>query len=106
MHLSALFLTAALVAPAADKPAVVGVQIRLADGEKAVVVTATLADSPAQKAGIMPGDVLLEVGGLAPADLRAAVAAIRSLKPNRKVIFKVRRDGKVKEIEVIPAEGE
>jgi S1-C subfamily serine protease len=105
MHLPALLLTITLVA-SADKPAVVGVQIRLADGENAVLVTATLADSPAQKAGIMPGDVLLEVDGLAPKDLRAAVAAIRSLKPNKKVIFRVRRDGKLKEIEVTPAEGE
>src|SRR5262245_17432567 len=104
MYLPALLLTVALVAPAADKPAVVGVQIQLADGEAAGVVTPTLADSPAQKAGIMPGDVLLDIAGLAPKDLRSAVAAIRSLKPNKKVIFRVRRDGKLKDIEVTPAE--
>jgi S1-C subfamily serine protease len=106
MHLQALFLAVALVAPAADKPAFVGVQIRLATDEKTVVIVATLADSPAQKAGIMPGDQLIVIDGLAPVGLRAAVAAVRSLKPNKKVIFKVRRDGKLKEIEVTPAEAE
>ncbi|MGL4553503.1 MAG: PDZ domain-containing protein [Gemmataceae bacterium] len=98
-------LTAAALVAAADKPAVVGVQIRLTADEAAVVVIATLADSPAQKAGIRPGDVLLRVGGLAPRDLRSAVEAIRSLKPNREVTFRVRRDGKEKEIDVTPAEG-
>lgn len=84
------------------KPAYIGVQLRLATDEKSVLVMAVINDSPAEKAGLQGGDVLVEIGGLKPTDLKTAVEIIRALEPGKKVTFRVLRDRKEKEIEVTP----
>jgi S1-C subfamily serine protease len=58
--------------------------------------------SPAQRAGLAPGDTLLAYDGQ---DVRGAeISMTRLLRPNSKVVIRVRRDGRIKELPVIVAE--
>lgn len=84
------------------KRSYVGVQI--ANSKDEVLIQRVLPDSPAAKAGLKGGDVLVSIDGLKPTNVRDAVAAIRSLKPKKSVTFLVRRDGKEKKIKVTPEE--
>ncbi len=71
---------------------------------KAALVTNVAADGSAKKAGILRGDVVIEINGKAVEsadDLRAKIA--RDL-PGNKVKLKIIRDGKPKDFEIILAE--
>src|SRR6185436_8611920 len=58
--------------------------------------------SPAQRAGLAAGDTLLAYDGQ---DVRGAeISMTRLLRPNSKVVIRVRRDGRIKELPVIVAE--
>jgi serine protease Do len=58
--------------------------------------------SPAQRAGLAPGDTLLAYDGQ---DVRGAdISMTRLLRPNAKVTIRVRRDGRIKELPVVVAE--
>ncbi|MCE4537767.1 trypsin-like peptidase domain-containing protein [Pelomonas sp. P7] len=64
------------------------------DEARGVLIGGVVADAPAARAGIKPGDVLTRIGGHAvatPADLLASVAA---LKPHSEVEVAVQRAGK------------
>src|SRR5262245_38892506 len=84
------------------KPAFIGVMIAVGKEAGTVVVTLAFDKSPAQKAGMMAGDVILKINDVKPANLMTAVKVIRSLEPGKKVKFLIRRDGKEKELEVVP----
>jgi S1-C subfamily serine protease len=85
------------------KPGFLGVQIAKGAGD-AVVVLMVIDKSPAAKAGLQTGDLIVRIDGVKPADLKAAVEAVRSLKPGKKVKLLIRRDGKEKTIEATPTE--
>ncbi len=58
--------------------------------------------SPAQRAGLAPGDTLLAYDGQ---DVRGTeISMTRLLRPNSRVVVRVRRDGRIKELPVIVAE--
>jgi hypothetical protein len=58
--------------------------------------------SPAQRAGLAAGDTLLAYDGQ---DVRGAeISMTRLLRPNSKVVIRVRRDGRIKELPVVVAE--
>lgn len=58
--------------------------------------------SPAQRAGLAPGDTLLAYDGR---DVRGTdISMTRLLRPNAKVTIRVRRDGRIKELPVVVAE--
>jgi serine protease Do len=58
--------------------------------------------SPAQRAGLAPGDTLLAYDGR---DVRGAdISMTRLLRPNAKVVIRVRRDGRIRELPVVVAE--
>jgi hypothetical protein len=58
--------------------------------------------SPAQRAGLAPGDTLLAYDGQ---DVRGAdISMTRLLRPNSKIVIRVRRDGRVRELPVVVAE--
>ena len=81
-----------------------GVMIGYGKDKKSILVIAVLPDSPAKKAGLKESDVLVQIDGAKPADLPAMVKVIQSLKPGKKVKLGVLRDGKPKEIAVVPGE--
>jgi putative serine protease PepD len=49
--------------------------------------------SPAEAAGIRPGDVLVALDGVPIADLRGYSAALKARQPGEEVELTVRRDG-------------
>jgi S1-C subfamily serine protease len=85
---------------AEEKKGYLGVQIgKVPDADK-VVIQKVLPDSPAEKAGLKDGDVLVLVDDLKPTDLQTTVKFIGSLKPGQKIKVRVERDGQEKELEV------
>jgi serine protease Do len=65
-----------------------------------IVVMLVLADSPAEKAKVLAGDILVSIHGIKPTTLVAAVRVIGGLKPRQKVKMVVKRDGRERELEV------
>ena len=77
-----------------------GVRLRGNDDGKEVVVDSPIKDSPADKAGLKAGDVILKVGDKAATDLDTTVKAVRAAKPGAKLDIRVNRDGKESTITV------
>jgi S1-C subfamily serine protease len=71
-----------------------GVQLRADPDTKAVVVDTPIKGSPAEKAGLKKGDVILKVAAIEVTDLEATVKAVRQARPGDKLEFQIRRDGK------------
>jgi serine protease Do len=88
----------------------IGVQIQpvtgdIADGlglkeAKGALVASIAGDSPAGKAGLKSGDVIMSVNGHSVADARELSRDIAGLKPGDKAALSVWRDGDTKTIDV------
>jgi uncharacterized protein (TIGR03067 family) len=76
------------------------VGMALAIEDAAVVITDIVARSPAEKAGLRAGDVLLRVGGDAVNELEMTVDLVRRERPGNELVIQVRREGVEKEIKV------
>jgi S1-C subfamily serine protease len=59
-----------------------------------IKLTGIRAGSPAEKAGLMAGDVIIELGGAKVTDLETYAAALYSHKPGETVTIAFLRDGK------------
>ena len=81
-------------------PAFAGLQLRFDADAKEVVVQAALEKSAAEKAGLKKDDVVVKVGDTDATDLLTTVNAVRRLKAGDEVVFRVRRDGKERDITV------
>jgi S1-C subfamily serine protease len=86
------------------KKGYLGVMIGQDKDKGAIIILTVFPDSPAKKAGLQTNDALVKIDGAKPADLQAAIKVIQSLKPGKKVKFEIIRDGKPKEIDVVPGE--
>ncbi|WMJ07569.1 M20/M25/M40 family metallo-hydrolase [Nitrosomonas sp. sh817] len=64
----------------------------------------TLPGSPAQQAGLQPGDILFQLAGQPVSDLASYAAILRSLKAGEKVELRYRRDDAVMVAEVVLVE--
>jgi len=64
------------------------------------LIAGILRDSPADKAGIKPGDVLLAVGSKDVKDPQVMLDLIAALRPGENVAFKVRRNNQLLDKEV------
>ena len=73
------------------------------DDEGIYVVNRVIEDSPAQKAGLKPGDILLKADGKAYDDSNQMAAAIRG-EAGTSVELTYKRDGKTQTVEMIRAE--
>jgi C-terminal processing protease CtpA/Prc len=80
--------------PAEGATAYAGVQLRADAETRAVVVDTPIKGSPAEKAGLKKGDVILKVGGVGVTDPEATVKAVRQAKPGDKLDFRISRDDK------------
>lgn len=56
---------------------------------------AVLPDSPAEKAGLKPGDIIMEVNGIKIQDKTTLISVIQKYKPGDKIGLRVFRDGKI-----------
>lgn len=61
-------------------------------------VDAVTPDSPAAKAGMKPGDIVIAIGGAEVVDLKTYSDALRACEPGETVTVRVRRDGEVIEL--------
>ena len=60
----------------------------------------TSAGSPAEHAGLMPGDVLMKVGDVEITDIHAFVYALQIYKPGDVVLTRFLRDGEEQSVRV------
>ncbi|HYC10286.1 MAG TPA: trypsin-like peptidase domain-containing protein [Steroidobacteraceae bacterium] len=67
-------------------------------GQAAVVIGNLYVGSPAQRAGLQPGDLLLDIDGTAPHSAQDALGRIASLAPGSSVVLRGMRAGRVFEI--------
>ena len=64
------------------------------------LIAGVVRGSPADTAGIRPGDVLLSVGGKAVKDPQVMLDLIAALKPEERSAFRLRRDKTIVEVQV------
>ncbi len=72
------------------------------EGIKGVRITGSSKNSPAEKAGLKTGDVIVELAKTKIENLYDYVYVLQSLKPNAKVVVKIKRGDKVEELEITP----
>ncbi len=69
---------------------------------KGVAISGTSKDSPAEKAGLQPGDIILQLGGIEIRNIQDYVYCLQALKANEKTKMRVLRAGREQEIEITP----
>jgi Do/DeqQ family serine protease len=67
-----------------------------------VLIHGVLQNSPAAKAGIQPGDLILKVGAEVVSDVPEMLTRVAALKPGETASLSVQRNGKLIEIRVTP----
>jgi len=71
---------------------------------KGVAITGVLQNGPAAKAGIKPGDVIVQVAGTPVTQVAELLSSVAALKPNKAVEFKVKRKDQDLVLAVTPAQ--
>jgi S1-C subfamily serine protease len=74
--------------------------VRAADGVEGAELTSVQAGSPAAAAGLLAGDVVIEVDGAPITDASDLVMAIKGWRPGEQVLVRWRRDGATASTEV------
>ena len=69
--------------------------LQMGDGT-GVIVNSVTDDSPAAKAGVVDGDVIVELNGAKVTDTAGFTSSVRALAPGDKAVLVVQRDGKKK----------
>ncbi|MDP3438254.1 MAG: PDZ domain-containing protein, partial [Azonexus sp.] len=64
------------------------------------LIAGVVRGSPADRAGVRPGDVLLAVDGKSVKDPQIMLDLIAALKPDEQAGFRLRRDKKIVELQV------
>lgn len=77
--------------------------LRLPSAE-GLLITEVFKDGPAKKAGLRPGDVILEMAGNSVADRDRYLSLLRNQSPHSVLKLKIWRDGQERTIEVEPAD--
>ncbi|MDA8445475.1 S1C family serine protease [Paracidovorax valerianellae] len=67
-----------------------------------VIITGVLQDGPAARAGMRPGDVIVQVEDKPTASVSALLTAVASLKPGTPATFQLQRGDSRVELEVVP----
>ena len=67
-----------------------------------VLINGVLQNSPAAKAGIQPGDLILKVAGQVVADVPEMLTRVAALKPGEAASLSIQRNGKLIDIQVTP----
>jgi uncharacterized protein (TIGR03067 family) len=97
-------LTFERVAPADEGPGpqkgYVGVALAAENNGQDIAIQMVLEKSPAEKAGLRVGDVILSIGDENATDLKTTVDTVRRKMPGSELRIRVRREGKEKEITV------
>jgi Do/DeqQ family serine protease len=67
-----------------------------------VLINGVLQNSPAAKAGIQPGDLILKVAGYVVADVPEMLNRVAALKPGEAASLSIQRSGKLIDMQVTP----
>ena len=79
--------------------------VRIADGATdGVVIEEVQPDSPAEKAGLKPSDVIVEFGGEHVRSARQFGRLVQETPPGRAVKATITRDGQRKDVQITPSE--
>src|SRR5262245_19565879 len=70
-----------------------GVQVPPERSNGLVVISEVVEDGPAHKAGVRPGDAIVQLGLYQPRDSNDLIKRIRSHRPGQTVVLTVQRDG-------------
>ncbi|MDX1369164.1 Do family serine endopeptidase AlgW [Pseudomonas sp.] len=68
------------------------------EGRPGIVVAGIYRDGPAQKAGLQPGDLILNIDGEAAGDGRRSMNQVARTKPGEKIRIEIMRNGKLQEL--------
>jgi serine protease DegS len=68
------------------------------EGRPGIVVAGIYRDGPAQKAGLQPGDLILNIDGEAAGDGRRSMNQVARTKPGEKIRIEIMRNGKRQEL--------
>ena len=79
-----------------------GLGIEVGQEEGFLKVISPIDDTPASKAGIQPGDLILKVAGHVVADVPEMLTRVAALKPGEAASLSIQRSGKLIEIQVTP----
>jgi S1-C subfamily serine protease len=66
------------------------------------LIHGVLQNSPAAKAGIQPGDLVMQVAGQSVSDVPEMLSSVAALKPGEVASLSVLRNGKKLELRVTP----
>jgi uncharacterized protein (TIGR03067 family) len=77
-----------------------GLALRADPDRNEIVINDIIEDSPAKKAGLKKGDVILKIADGEVGDLRSAVERVRRSKPGQELAFRVRRDDKEQDVRI------
>ncbi len=80
---------------------VIGAQVSVVNGFGGAKVQEVTADSPAEEAGIEPGDLIKEVEGEAVDDGVSLIVSIRSFEPGQTITLTVQRGDTTERIDVV-----
>lgn len=72
------------------------------EGQKGVLISGTSKGSPAEKAGLQAGDVIIELGGMKVQNLNDYVYCLQALKANEQTKMRILRAGAEKELQITP----
>ena len=67
-------------------------------------MTGVLQNGPAAKAGLKPGDVIVQVGSSSVNHVSELLSAVAAVKPGTPVKFRILRKDKELELEVTPSQ--
>ena len=81
----------------------IGIRMEDAQGHGGVKVLDVLEDSPAQLAGIQPGDIITSLDGGAVQDIQTLRAILRKMKARKEYPLEVQRGGESKPLKITPA---
>jgi S1-C subfamily serine protease len=100
--ISVILLAAGQSRPADEGPqGYVGIQIPL---NGPVIISDVFAASPAAKAGLRGGDLLVKVANVEAKDGKTVIATVMLFRPGDKIAIDLVRDGKAQQILVVVSE--
>lgn len=73
-------------------------------GEKGVLINKVLSNSPAEKSGLLRGDIILKINDKKISDIRKLQAMVVKFGPNKKIKIQVLRDNKKINLSLITGE--
>jgi uncharacterized protein (TIGR03067 family) len=76
-----------------DLAGYIGISIQVDRKRKQVLIGNTQPGSPARKAGLKKGDILLKVGSQEVTELREVIDLVQQTKPGSKITLRIKRDG-------------